>query len=352
MLAGAPARPARSADPAAHVLVVINDNSRDSREVGEYYVAKRKVPAENVCRITCPTGESISASSYDEDVAGKIRAHLASKKIRDRIDYIVLTKGMPLKVTGTKPESTALKGPRSLDSILVCLDFATEPQQGELWVRNPYYKRTDKFTRDQFGIYLVTRLDGYTVDDAKRLVDNALKARADRSTGLFLFDRHPKKNWQTTKKPHDQQKEAADALEERGFRVRLDNSEAFVGGSNLMGYASWGSNDKDFNKKNYESLSFLPGGIAETYVSTGARSFEKKSAGQSQIGDLIRNGCTGVKGYVSEPYTLALADVSILFDRYTRGANLAESFYAASPFIYWKDVVVGDPLCCPYKATP
>jgi hypothetical protein len=28
--------------------------------------------------------------------------------------------------------------------------------------------------------------------------------------------------------------------------------------------------------------------------------------------------------------------------------NLAEAFYAASPVIRWKDVVIGDPLCRPY----
>jgi len=29
--------------------------------------------------------------------------------------------------------------------------------------------------------------------------------------------------------------------------------------------------------------------------------------------------------------------------------NLAESFYAASLVAKWKDVVIGDPLCRPYR---
>jgi hypothetical protein len=29
---------------------------------------------------------------------------------------------------------------------------------------------------------------------------------------------------------------------------------------------------------------------------------------------------------------------------------MAESFYAASHFVGWQDVVIGDPLCCPYPA--
>ncbi|HCM73924.1 MAG TPA: hypothetical protein DIS87_07280, partial [Armatimonadetes bacterium] len=62
---------------------------------------------------------------------------------------------------------------------------------------------------------------------------------------------------------------------------------------------------------------------------------------QSLIADLIRGGVTGVKGYVSEPYTFAMADPQVLFDRYTRGYTLAESFYAASPILKWKDLVIG-----------
>jgi hypothetical protein len=31
---------------------------------------------------------------------------------------------------------------------------------------------------------------------------------------------------------------------------------------------------------------------------------------------------------------------------------MAESLYAASHFVGWEDVVVGDPLCCPYAAVP
>ena len=44
----------------------------------------------------------------------------------------------------------------------------------------------------------------------------------------------------------------------------------------------------------------------------------------------------------------AMAHADILFDRYTAGYNLAESFYMASQFIHWKDMVIGDPICAPY----
>jgi len=31
-----------------------------------------------------------------------------------------------------------------------------------------------------------------------------------------------------------------------------------------------------------------------------------------------------------------------------KAITFSESFYAASHFVGWEDVVIGDPLCCPY----
>ena len=64
--------------------------------------------------------------------------------------------------------------------------------------------------------------------------------------------------------------------------------------------------------------------------------------------DLIAHGVTGAKGYTDEPLLQAIASPTIVFDRYTVGYTLAESFYAASHFVGWEDVVIGDPLCSPY----
>ena len=51
--------------------------------------------------------------------------------------------------------------------------------------------------------------------------------------------------------------------------------------------------------------------------------------------DLIAHGLTGAKGYTDEPLLQAIASPTIVFDRYTAGYTLAESFYAASHFVGW-----------------
>ena len=46
-----------------------------------------------------------------------------------------------------------------------------------------------------------------------------------------------------------------------------------------------------------------------------------------------------------EPLLQAVASPSVTMERYTSGFTLAESLYAASRFVGWEDVVIGDPLC-------
>jgi Flp pilus assembly protein TadD len=112
-------------------------------------------------------------------------------------------------------------------------------------------------------------------------------------------------------------------------------------------------------------MDFSPGALAATFVSTDARTFKEPPANwmptnvndraqffagspQSLVGDLIREGATGVAGQVSEPYLESAVRPEILFPAYLSGFNLIESFYMAIPHLSWQTVVVGDPLCAPF----
>jgi hypothetical protein len=141
---------------------------------------------------------------------------------------------------------------------------------------------------------------------------------------------------------------AQSTLAGRGLTASLDPSTTYLTNqSDVIGYTSWGSNDhyaEEYTEYAKPHNSWVAGAIAETYVSTGGRTFTAPPTyGQSLVADLIEEGLTGVKGYVYEPFSFAMAAVSVLFDRYTNGYNLAESFYMASRSLSWMDVVIGDP---------
>ncbi len=323
------------------VLVVYNANSDSGKEIADYYVMRRHIPSNNVLRLNCGATEDIGQTDFLRDILAPIR--LKVKNSAAQIDFIVLTKGVPIRMD--------VMG-YAVDAWVAAMDLPITPikeltDEGMAKSLNPYFSKDEPFSSKKFGFYLVTRLDGYTVSDCKDLVDHSLLAKPEK--GPFLLDESNNRGSAGYIEMQDCLTAAAKSLKAKGFDATDENTEKFIAPSErLAGYASWGSNDGSFKLDTYKQLRFKPGALAETFVSTSGRTFNATTGGQSLIADLIANGVTGVKGYVSEPYTFALARTEILFDRYTGGRNLAESFYAASRFLKWKDVVIGDPLCSPY----
>ncbi|MDI9635710.1 TIGR03790 family protein [Kamptonema cortianum] len=329
------------AQEAAGVLIVINKSSPESIEIGSYYRAKRNIPKENVLMISVSTTEEIGHQEYSVGIEGPVRD--AIQKSKSRVDYIVTTTGVPIRIK---------EGGYSVDAFLAATNLKVEPiteLKPEIIQRcqNPYYRSTEPFSSEKYNMYLVSRLTGYTTADAKALVDNSLAAA--RKTGPFVFDMADNRKTGGYAQMQSLMERSADSLKSQSMSVVIDKTNEFILPSEpVMGYVSWGSNDSAFNVERYKKIQFLPGAICETFVSTSGRTFRPTTGGQSLIADLIAAGVTGIKGYVSEPYTFALAQPDVLFDRYVAGFNLAESFYSASFVIKWKDVVVGDPLCRPY----
>jgi uncharacterized protein (TIGR03790 family) len=322
----------------ASVLLVKNLNSPDSVAIADYYERKRRLPADNVCAVRCPVVEECSQHEYEEQLERPVHQFL--EHLNRPIDYIVLTKGIPIRT------HEGNNGGFSVDGLLMVMTIhkpnATDP------LVNPYFRKAERFSHLRYGFYLVTRLIGYTRADCLRLVDDALAATPHK--GPFLLHLGPGHTDGGYKPVNDGMRRAHDILTAKGLESILSIEDGFAGGyKNLMGYFSWGSNDLKYDKHAYNSLGFVPGAIAETAVSTSARTFDDpKAAGQSLIADLVAQGVTGCKGYVSEPYAAAIAHAEILFDRYTSGYTLAESFYMASITLRWKDLVIGDPICAPY----
>jgi uncharacterized protein (TIGR03790 family) len=364
------------------VLVVYNANSPISTTVAKDYAARRGV--RQILAIRCDDSavktenETISIDLYMRQVERPVAEYLAS---HPQINFIVLTKGVPIRVrgalTGSHDENLPTSAPlnASVDSYLASMNYSKIPGAKKIAIHgsgacgygwlNRYWKAEVPFSHAKFGGYLVTRLDGYTQADAESLVRRAIAGeRVAPGVGPVLLDVQPVFKFKPEDVPvqplrvtqdipdesdygswNADMVKAAEELKRRGVPVLLDQSETFVGGkTKLLGYFSWGSNDPKYTAEAYHSLRFASGSISDTAVSTSARTFLPTTGGQSLIADLIPNGITGIKGYTDEPLLQAIASPSVVLDRYFSGYTLAESFYAASRFVGWTDVVIGDPL--------
>lgn len=342
------------------VAVIVNENSPLSLEIGEYFKQKRNIPDGNIIRIATLTGEEIDESTF-VDLVNQIKTKIISQNILSNLNYLVTTKGCPLKVK--RAENDVNNCNASVESELMLIFSDNEEQIGSCisgvelgagwFFQNPYFNQTSNFSRQQHGIFLVTRLDGYSIADVYNLIDKGGPNQyVEKNQVKFVLDQavnfatNPLNlAFATTK----------DILTNRGWNALLNTDSVFVTDQeNVLGYASWGSNDEHHSLYSTNAKprnTWTNGALAETHVSTSARSFAPGTAyGQSLIADLIAEGVSCAKGYVYEPFTIAIAQSNILFDRYTDldgegfpKYNMAESYFSASRMIGWMDVVIGDP---------
>ena len=339
---------------AENVLVIVNQSSNVSRRIGEYYVHKRQVPLSNLCRIKTAEAEEITRAVYENEIERPIARCLESHRLEEKILYIATTLGVPLKIKGAGEgmgtESAAV------DSELTLLygKLRGEKFRTAALVPNPFFRQMQaRFEHPRFPIYLVTRLAAYDFAEIQAMIDRSLAAR---NRGKFVFDLKAGGG----DGANEWLREAAHALPAE--RVVIDETATVLYNQrDVIGYAGWGSNDRD-RKQRMLGFTWLPGAIATEFVSTDGRTFARPpdswnittwedrahlfaGSPQTLTADYIHEGASGCSGHVYEPYLAATPRPQYLFPAYFNGRNLAESYYLSIPGLSWQNIVVGDPLC-------
>jgi uncharacterized protein (TIGR03790 family) len=345
---------AARAQTGSQVLLVVNRKDAASREVGDYYRPRRSIPVDNVCWVETTSEEEISWDVFEQEIEKPIAKCLERGGLKEKILYIVLTMGIPLKVTGGGRGFGVEHA--SVDSELTLLysklHGAAISRSGAL--SNPFFGRRDEaFRHPRFSIYLVARLAAYDVTEVKALIDRSLAAH---NRGKFVLDlsgsRHDQGNdWlQNT------------ALLLPASRVVIDESATVVYDQHdVIGYAAWGSNDGNRRRRKL-GFQWLPGAVATEFVSTNARTLHRPPAEwnfgswleknrffggspQSLTADYIDQGATAATGNTYEPYLVGCARPDYLLPAYYQGRNLVESYYLSIQWLSWQGVLLGDPLC-------
>lgn len=338
------------------VLIIANQNSAVSKSIAEYYARKRSIPVANVCYIKTTTDEHISRAIYLNEIAGPVGQCLKKQKLVEKVRYLVTTLGVPLGIRAPLGQATEAAAVDSeLTLLYPQLMGKTFPTAGP--IPNPMFGAVDEpFTHQKFGMYMVNRLAGYDFNDVRGLVDRSLKAE---NKGKIVLDLRA----HGTPDGDEWLKDAVIRLP-KGRVLLEDSSDVVYNERGVIGYASWGSNDKH-RKQRFTGIQFVPGAIATEYVSTDGRTFERPPANwtysgwaesdqpkwfhgspQSLSADFVQEGVTGVSGQVYEPYLQYCPRPDYVLPAYiVKGRNLAESFYVGIRALSWMNIVIGDPLC-------
>ncbi len=350
-----PAPALRAGGAPWNVLLLVNDRSTPSKQVGEHYAKARGLDPKNVLHLSFPPAAEMSYRDYEKWIREPVRAYLEESGLKRQIDYIVATMGFPLRLTHAPGGQRFV----SLTAALQALDIRPGVlPAGKLGWPNPYYGFNGAFSHrlalreEKVHIYLSTMLAGYTVEDADSLVDHALQAEGNPPPkGLFLFQ-DARGNARVRNPQYDK---AVSILASRGFQAK--HVPAGAGAlKKLPPLICWfsGGSYSGLTREAVRSVTFRPGALVDMLESFGAvpQNFDPKGKRkQVPVTWMIEAGATAVHGAVAEPFNAAFPDSRApIF--YARGFNVAEAVFQCLPTFFWQNTLFADPLCAPYAAPP
>lgn len=346
-----------------------NDNNgiADGYDIALYYRQARNIPDVNILGVAAPVTEQITRPQFDADFDSTgSRDHLKQSieyylettydengvPLKDKIYYIVLTKGIPIKIRQFDGnEGLGFSDYSSVDASLALL-FQDYDIDGRLF--NPYCNpdpfgslnfrfKSFHFSNSQLTLsYLVTRLDGYSVDEIKGMIDRSLSPYTS-GGGWWVID--------DAQKTYDKMYNAYLKLKDLNQNINpdpwVDSADWITTNSGkVAGYVSHGVHagmPADYIRTAL-NFDYANGAIFTSYESVNAASFNSFGS-QGQVADFIQKGGTGGIGNVYEPGSHAIAREEILFPMYAVGYPLADAAYMSLVYLDWTTIVVGDPLC-------
>lgn len=320
------AQPAQYQPPKGENVLLLVNGSDDSENVALHYAKLRGVPRKNIFKLRVDEKTRATADNYETYIQKPIQEYLIDNDLLGIIRYIVPCYGMPIGFAG-----------RALDSKLADLfdRFTFGRQMG---TPHPYYKSGKHFD-GTYGIYLVSRIDGPTVEIAKSLVDKALAAEKSVTarSGSAYFATYVRKKGDWTS-------DTAEAGEQLGVKVILKPPDFFSKEMlpvDCYWYYAWRHPYRKIRNEPWPA-----GAIGAHLISDSFKWIRgDRKYGTSWVQGLLDDGITATFGAVIEPYLQAYTRPDIFFPRFWSGEfNFAESFMMATPTVQWAMSAVGDPL--------
>ncbi|MBI4977707.1 MAG: hypothetical protein HZC28_09505 [Spirochaetes bacterium] len=277
------------------MLLIIKSGDAASAEIGNYFKTARQIPDINVATINLPGshGTTVSMAQRDQFTAD-ISNYIQANGLAGKINYIVLSSGFPSKGTDSAGVSFLdVYLMHKLSKIYPTGWFANNPYA---YVRKSNYtNRADiKFSREKYGYYIVSRLDGPSKYGIKKMIDNFGPSVFDTyTTGMkYIIDSQVQYQANTTAAEQHQENIRAN-IEARGgtfvlwrtndgFAHDIDNisfldCDWVIGADNTYSRGSVIAN----YPHQWKRLSFKPGSLMQAYRSfpTGNGYFTTREQG-------------------------------------------------------------------------
>jgi uncharacterized protein (TIGR03790 family) len=324
-----------------NVVVIVNQSSRNSVQLGNYYCERRQVPPQNVLRINWPGPNTEWAlSDFTSVLFNPLLAMLAGRQLTNQIDYVVLSMDIPYQVSS--PGSSALNSTTSS----LFYGFKPDPNRpcslasgsANLYAGSESVFRATPPINAASNSFLATMITSSNLALAMQIVDQGAGSDSTFPTQTVYLQK-------STDFARNVRYVAFDnAIFEtrlRGNYSMVRTNDSSIGGYGYILGAQTGSAGYAV-----AGVSFAPGGIADNLTSFGGIILQY--SGQLDILSLLAAGAAGSYGTVAEPCNYLEKFPSPLDYFYqARGFSLAECYYQSLTNPY-QGLIIGEPLAAPF----
>ena len=334
-----------------NALVVVNTNSANSVELGEYYAAAHGIPDHHICRLGIATNlVSITSNEFRSLLLSPITNHIATNGLAGQIDFLVLCQEFPTRVRNAEGVAAAL-----------FYGFKNAPRAGEAgcnlpaYVSNAYCRAERAFrsadawnsTNGIIAFHLVAS----NLPTAKLVADRGAAAQSSfPSSSTYLYFCGDQARGVREQRFANAQFSFTSLPGLPASCVIATPYQQMSGKTNVIGYQD-GSPGIDILVQTNNL--WLPGAYSDYLTSFGgAISNLANATGQSTILNWMGLGVTASYGTVDEPcaYLEKFPD-PLMALYYARGFSIGES-YAMAVEAPYQGLFAGDPLAAPFAAPP
>jgi uncharacterized protein (TIGR03790 family) len=331
-----------------NVVVVVNQNSTNSVQLGNYYCERRGVPPQNLLRINW-TGGNITwtRSDFKANLLNPLLAMLASRGLTNQADYVVLSMDIPFQVTDTNginsTTAALFYGFKTDDCTSDCpagIPGCNLPAASS----NAYAGSEGIFRQTPpnaagSNSWLVTMITSSNLAQAQAIIDGGVASDGAFPTQTVWLAKTSDLARNVRYLEFDNT--IFDARVAGDFFILRTNSDSPYGLTSLFGYQT------GLMQFSVSSNMFVPGAIADSLTSYAGLIFGG-SGGQTTLLAFMNAGACGSYGTVTEPcnYIQKFPSTQDYFYQ-ARGFSLAECYYMslANPY---QGLIVGEPLAAPF----
>jgi uncharacterized protein (TIGR03790 family) len=324
-----------------NVIVVVNQNSSNSLQLGNDYCERRGVPPQNVLRMTGWTGGNISwqQSDFESFLLNPLLAMLSSGGLTNQAQIVLLSMDIPYRVINGDSENSTTSalfyGFKSNTADAPVCSLADNSTNSYSYSELPFgLAEPETASTNAFLAVMLTdtnlaqaesTLAGGAASDSSFAPETVYLEKTtdiDRNVRFILFD---------------------NAIQE--CRARGDNDVTRTN-SDSTSFTNALGLDTGLADFSVPAYAFVPGAIADSLTSFGGEIFE--DSGQTPLLAFLEAGASGSYGTVVEPcnYTYKFPDPMVYFYQ-NRGFCFAEAYYQslANPY---EGLIVGEPLSAPF----